>query len=86
MADKKKCKEKVYPNERFGSFHPHRCRRNVWQDGYCRIHHPSSVQDRQLKSKNRYEEKQKLSPWYRLREALEKIKQLEAEIENLKRR
>ncbi len=44
--DGKKCKETVYPNERWGSFHPHQCHKNIWKDGYCKQHHPETKEVR----------------------------------------
>jgi len=64
------CKETVYPQERWGSFHGYRCTRNVWKDDYCKTHHPDCVKERQEKAQKRY---------------TERIKELEAEIERLKR-
>jgi len=79
------CKETVYPQEKWGSFHGHRCIRNVWKDDYCKIHHPDSVKERREKAQKRYDEKRDDSDWMKLKRAVERIKELEAEIERLKR-
>lgn len=45
--EKHQCSEQVYPNERWGAFHPHRCHKNatVERDGkrYCGTHDPLVV-------------------------------------------
>lgn len=84
MSDDR-CKETVYPNERWGSFHPHACHRNAWRDGYCKQHHPDTVKARNAAAEKRFEEKQKRQPWYLLKEAQKRIAQLEAEIAELRR-
>ena len=33
-----RCKETVYPNDRYGSFHGYRCTRKAVCDGYCKTH------------------------------------------------
>ena len=80
-----KCKETVYPKERWGSFHGYRCTRNVWKDDYCKTHHPDCVKERREKAKKRYDEKRVDSDWMKLERAVERTKELEAEIERLKR-
>ncbi len=73
---KEKCKEKVYPNERWGSFHPHRCKNNAWKDGYCKQHHPDTAKEREQKSEARWEAKRKRSPEYKLKQAGKEIERL----------
>ena len=70
------CKETVYPNDRWGSFHPHRCTRKAAKDGFCKMHHPDSVSERRQKSMDRYEQKLANSPYTRLGIAHEKIAEL----------
>lgn len=79
-----RCKQTVYPNDQWGAFHPHQCTRKVWKDGFCMIHHPDTVKERNEKSKQRWEEKRKKDPLHRLFIALDRIKELEAEVERLK--
>ncbi len=78
MDDQKEgCKERVSD---IGGWHSHRCTKKVWKDGYCKIHHPESVEARRKKSEVLYEEKTKNSPWNQLRIARERIKELEAKV------
>ena len=49
------CKEKVYPKERWGSFHPYQCTRKIWMDGYCKQHHPRTVAERESIKDAKYE-------------------------------
>lgn len=62
------------------------CSRNVWpewpDDGFCRQHHPETVEDRDRKSRQRYEEREKNSP---LVKAWDRIRKLEAELEELRK-
>lgn len=51
------CVAKVYPNTRWGAFHPHRCTQKVWKDGFCKTHHPDSEEERRSKSIDKYKEK-----------------------------
>jgi len=75
-----KCKETVFPKG-WRSFHGYkRCTRNVWKDDYCKTHHPESVKERREKAKKRDD-----SDWMKSKRAVERIKELEAEIERLKR-
>ena len=69
-----RCKKKVYPNNSWGSFHPHQCQKTVWKDGYCKIHHPDSVAMRQEKQNKRWEEKMENNP---LKKAMERLDLLE---------
>ena len=82
--DDLRCKETVYPNERWGSFYPHQCEKKIWKDGYCKIHHPDTVAEMRRKSDEQYKIKQKQSAWYLLGEAQKRIQELELEIEKLR--
>ena len=62
----------------------HPCGKNVWKDGYCKIHHPESVAARRAKSEARWEEKKKQSAWYKLEQANKRIAELESEIKRMK--
>jgi hypothetical protein len=53
---KERCKEKVHPNDRWGSFHPRQCHAKIWKHGYCKIHHPDTVRIRQEAKEKRWEE------------------------------
>jgi len=66
------CKEQVWDQ-----WHYHDCRRNAVEDGYCRQHHPRSVQARQEASNKRQKEKEAQSPAARLERAQERITELE---------
>jgi len=74
-----RCEEQVMKG-----FHSYRCKRNEWKDGYCKQHHPDTVEARRKKSKEKYEEQKKQSPYYKLREAVERIKELEEEVKELR--
>jgi len=52
-----RCKERVYPNEKWGSFHPYRCQRKAWKDDYCKQHHPDSVAKREKEANERWKNK-----------------------------
>ena len=78
--DETRCKETVYPNETWGSFHGHQCRHKTWQDGYCRVHHPDTIKARQAESQKRHEAKRETNPRVRLFRATERIAALEAEL------
>jgi hypothetical protein len=59
----------------------HQCTKLIWKDGFCKIHHPEKVAERQRKSEENY---RLTSPWEKLRLAYEKIEKLELEIQRLK--
>lgn len=84
MKEEKYCKQSVRGQGQWGSFHPHQCKRKVWKDGYCKTHHPDTMEERQRKSRLLYEEKRKHEPWYLLKEAQEEIKQLKEELKRCK--
>lgn len=64
---------------------PNRCSRNAVNDGYCKQHHPDAVAKRKQEADIRYEEKQKNSPYYRLKIAKNKIKELEVQLATIER-
>ena len=81
--DETKCKEDV-ESPGFRGMFSHQCSRNVWKDGYCRIHHPDNVKIRQAKQDERRENN---NPYFimmdysdKLRKANERIAELEAEL------
>lgn len=47
------------------------CSRKSWKDGYCKQHHPDTVEARNIKLRKQYEEKQKNQPYYRLRNLID---------------
>ena len=56
-----------------------RCSRNAVKDGYCKQHHPDAVKARRDAQRKRWDEKQKNSPIFKLKEATETIKRLRKE-------
>jgi len=75
------CKETVYrPLLGFISF-GHQCTRKIWKDGYCKIHHPATVDARNRKRQTDWEEKREQDP---LMNALKRIKKLTEENDRLK--
>jgi len=73
-----RCSEKVRDEGMWPTFHS--CKNKVWKDGYCKQHHPDTVAARRAARGKRYEEKEKQSPWYKLKQANKRIAELEAEI------
>lgn len=76
-----KCKEHVSND----GWHWYNCRKPIWKDGYCKIHHPESVQKRIEKSIEKEKEKYELSPLGRLITAQKEIEKLKKENEKLKK-
>lgn len=76
-----KCKKYVR-----GNWHSHPCIRNTWKDGFCKQHHPDTVKARREASDKRYAEQQEKSPWRLLEKANARIAELEAELEELRRK
>ena len=64
-----KCKQNVW-----GGWHFHPCPRKAWRDGWCKQHHPDTKKARDEAGKQKYEEKRKLSPWYRLEVVMTALK------------
>jgi hypothetical protein len=77
--EKERCKKKIWQGWRYTQ-----CSRNAWKDGFCKQHHPESVQAREEKSQAAWKAKQNNSPWAHLARAQERIKELEIENQNLK--
>lgn len=75
-----KCRAKVWKNWNY-----YNCTRKAVLDGYCKQHHPDSVSKRREESHKRYQEQWENSTIRRLEKAIERIKALEAEIEELRR-
>lgn len=82
---KKRCTEKVYPQERFGSFHPHQCYNKEWKDGFCKIHHPESIKKRKEKSAIAYQKNFENSYYMQLKKAYERLHIVAAERDNGKK-
>ncbi len=82
FINKERCKQSVYPNDRWGAYHPHQCCKRVWKDEFCKTHHPESVEARQQKSERRWKEKHERDP---LTIALKTVDQLKKENELLKK-
>jgi hypothetical protein len=78
------CKQRVYPNERWGAFNPHQCNKKIWKDGFCKIHHPDSVEERNRKATERWNAKNEASDFHQLKLARKRIEELEEEIRKLK--
>ncbi len=85
-----RCGKRVYPNDRWGAFHPHQCHRKVWKDGFCKQHHPSIEEARQLAKEMKWEkereERKRNDPYLLLQKANKRIEELEAENTELKRK
>jgi hypothetical protein len=82
MAEIIYCRKSVYPaGMRFPR--AHRCQKKVWKDGFCKIHHPDNVKVRREKSEARHREQYEQSPIFRLGRAVDRIRELEAAIDNL---
>jgi hypothetical protein len=64
------CKQRVISGAM--GFHTHRCERKIWKDGFCKQHHPNSVEARRKEMDKRYEEKQKRSPYVLLAKSIER--------------
>ena len=79
--DNARCKENVFSN-----WHHYQCSRKIWKDGYCKQHHPDTVQARKIESEQKYKERYQQSAYGRLQAACRRIKELEAEVERLEKR
>jgi hypothetical protein len=78
-----KCKKDV-----FEGFNFHLCTRNSWKDGWCKQHHPESVEKRKKEQSDKWERER---IWQKensvnalLEKANKRIKELEREVEFLK--
>ena len=78
-GNEERCKASVWK----GYFANNRCARKAWKDGYCKQHHPDSIKKRREESRRKFDEKQKQSPWYKLKMATERIAELEAQNKRL---
>ena len=85
MLDTSRCKKTVYPNDRWGCFHPHQCNKKIWKDDFCKIHHPDTEKLREEEKKKRWDIKRNQSAEYRLGEAIKIINTLRKENEDLKK-
>lgn len=79
IMDETRCKKRVWKG-----WHDQQCRRNATMDGYCKQHHPDTVEKRKKARAERWEEKRKKQPWYLLQEAHKRIAELEAEVTTLR--
>ncbi len=75
LAEKEKCKEKIFRGAGHGSS---QCSRNAVKDGYCKQHHPDNVKARREANEAKWkkEHEMKMKHFRRpalLREALEEI-------------
>lgn len=78
--DESRCGARVYPQERRGSFYGHQCQRKAWKDGFCKTHHPETVKARDAEREKKWREKEAKDP---LNCALKRVKQLEARVKEL---
>jgi hypothetical protein len=69
-----------------GGFHSHQCYKKAWKDGYCKVHHPENVKIRRTCAEERYKKQWESSAPYQLSKAGERIKELEAEVVELKKK
>jgi hypothetical protein len=78
--DKERCKAYVMEP---GGFHQHQCYKPIWRDGYCKIHHPTSVEKREKEKEERYELRYKNDP---LRKYILMVGQLNRLIKKLEKK
>ena len=55
MGERERCKQTVYPNDRWGAFHPHQCSKFATKDGYCKTHHPDTLAAKRRKVDEEYQ-------------------------------
>lgn len=55
-------------------WHYAQCSRNPWKDGWCKQHHPDSIETRYEKSLERYKEQQENSPFARAAWQIKELK------------
>lgn len=53
--DKEQCKEMIWKD-----FHNYQCSRKPWRDGYCKQHHPDTVEQRKAESMERWQAKNEI--------------------------
>ena len=80
MSDEQKCSVDVWRGWSFG-----RCSRKAVRDGFCKQHHPDSVEERREKSAKDYERKRNQSTYAQLFRARGKIADLESELTEARR-
>jgi hypothetical protein len=56
------CKKMVSAAGQWGTFHPHQCTKKIWKDGWCKVHHPDSIKERNEQAMIRWNEKWETSP------------------------
>ena len=66
------CKEQIFRNWR-----EYRCSRKAWKDGYCKQHHPDTVEERRKKAQEKWEKHQENTPIALNRMLNEKTQQCE---------
>ena len=76
QPDPERCKEYVFTPE---SIRSRQCLRKPWKDGYCKTHHPDTMEARRAKSQKRFEEQmtQRLRPFDELAKAMIRISELQ---------
>ena len=52
-----RCQERIFSKGRRGGFDPRRCYFRAVKDGYCKKHHPDTIQLRQEESIKRFQKK-----------------------------
>jgi hypothetical protein len=78
--DSTRCQERVYPNERWGSFHGHQCKFKVWKDCYCKKHHPYTVKARHEAREKAWKKQRENNPLLLLQKANVRIEELERQL------
>ena len=73
------CQQWVYSGNRLDCA-GHQCNRKPVKDGFCNVHHPHAVAQRDAEKQERWREKLRNSPWHMLWEATKRIAELESEI------
>jgi hypothetical protein len=58
-----------------------RCKRNEWKDGYCRQHHPDTINERQDRRNKKFDARTKLSTHNLFLEAKKEIVKLKQEVD-----
>jgi hypothetical protein len=57
--EQQKCSATVYPNDKWGAFHPHQCEKGavVQRNGkwYCKIHDPEYIEKKQVEKGKRWD-------------------------------
>ena len=76
---KAKCSERV-----MHGYHSSQCSRNEWKDGYCKQHHPDTIEEKRRIAEEKWQAKAAKSPWILLGKAKKEIEELKAEIKILK--